>query len=152
MENGNSTEAIVNTDFSINVQKERTIEIMGSLLKSISEGNVDSIKPMVIAVKDGNLIVENCKVDDEGNISLPEIKVNSKKDIAKKSKYVRRIVKEITPVLHAEIENVSFIALMRKDTDKLDEILSELQKGTKPRLENRVGCIWLIVGDYEFVL
>lgn len=149
---GNSVDAIVNTNFSVAVQKERVIEVFGSLLQKMQSGNLDSLQPMVIGVKDGNIIVENCKVDENGNISLPDIKVNTKKDIEQKSKFIRKILKEISPVLHADIDNVAYVALMRKDADKLQNMMLEVKQGTKAKLENRVGCIWLVVGDYEIVL
>lgn len=90
MEKGNSQEAIVNTNFNVAVGKEKLIEMFGSLVAKIQTGNLDEITPMVIGVKDGNIVAENCIVDESGNISLPDIKVNSKEDVAKKSKFVRR--------------------------------------------------------------
>lgn len=152
MEKGNSQNAIINTNFNLSVGKEKVVEIFGSLLQKLQSGNIDTITPFVIGVKDGNLVVENCKVDENGKISLPEIKVNSKSDIEEKSKFVRKILKEISPVLHADIDNVAYVALMRKDADKLQNMFIEIKNGAKAKLENRVGCIWLIVGDYEVVI
>lgn len=152
MEKGNSQEAIVNTNFNVAVGKEKLIEMFGSLVAKIQTGNLDGITPMVIGVKDGNIVAENCIVDENGNISLPDIKVNSKQDVAAKSKFVRRILKEISPVLHADIDNVTYVALMRKDAEKLNEMMISIKNGAKAKLENRVGCIWLIVGDYEIVI
>jgi len=152
MEKGNSQEAIVNTNFNVAVGKEKLIEMFGSLVAKLQTGNLDGITPMVIGVKDGNIVAENCIVDENGNISLPDIKVNSKQDVATKSKFVRKILKEISPILHADIDNVTYVALMRKDAEKLQNMMIELKNGAKAKLENRVGCIWLIVGDYEMVI
>lgn len=149
---GNSTDAIVNTNFNVAAQKEKVIELFGSMLQKMQTVNLDSLQPMVIGVKDGTIIVENCIVDADGKISLPEIRVNTKEDIQKKSKFVRKILKEISPVLHADIDNVAYVALMRKDAEKLQNMMIEVKNGTKAKLENRVGCIWLVVGDYEIVL
>lgn len=99
---GTSTEAIVNGDFSIAVRKEKGAEILNRMLRTIIEGD-GNIKPFVIGSKDGNIVVEECIVKEDGSIELPEIKVNTKQDIRDKSKFVRRILKEISPVLKAEI-------------------------------------------------
>src|SRR5690606_27546049 len=101
---------------------------------------------------DGNLIVEKCTVDENGKISIPEISVNTADDIKAKSKFVRKIMKEISPVLHADIDNVTYTALMRKDSEKLQKMMLQVKSGTKAKLENRVGCIWLVIGDYEVVI
>lgn len=149
---GNSTEALVNTSFSAEVRKEKAVEILSSMMKNVSEGTIDKIKPFIIASNDGKLIVEECVVNEQGEITLPEIKVNTQDDIKRKSKFVKRIVNQISPVLHADIDNVTYIALMRKDEEKLTKMLNELNKGKKPKLENRVGCIYLVIGDYEIVI
>ncbi|MFN8359327.1 MAG: hypothetical protein U0264_05370 [Candidatus Kapaibacterium sp.] len=149
---GKSTEALVSPQSSAAVNKERLIESLAPLLNNIMNGDLDKIQPMVIGVKDGQIIAENCIVDKDGHISLPEISVNTKDDLEKKSKFIRRILTKITPVLHTDIENVTFIALMRKDTAKLKKMMDALQKGETPKLQNRVGCIWLVVGDFEVVL
>lgn len=149
---GTSTEAIVNTDFSVAVRKEKSIEILNRMLRSIMEGD-GNIRPFVIGSKDGNIVVEECIVKEDGSVELPDIKVNTPEDIREKSKFIRRILKEISPVLKAEIENVTYVALMRKDSYKLNSMLKGLKdKKIKPRLENRAGCIWLVVGEEEFVL
>lgn len=149
---GTSTEALINTQFSAASKKERMIEVLGSFMKNFSTGSLNDIKPILIGCKDGEIIIEECTIDKDGNLNLPQIRVNTKADLEKKSKFVRRILSEITTVLHSEIDSVTFIALMRKDTNKLEEMLRELKKGSGVKLENRVGCIWLIVGDYEVVL
>ena len=151
---GESTEALVNTDFSVAVRKEKAEEILMEMISKISQGKEQEIKPFVIACKDGKLIVEKCIVNEEdGSISLPEIKMNSKSDIEQKSKFVRRIMKDVSPILKADIENVTYVALMRKDEKKLMELFKHLKKGkSKPRLQNRAGCIWLIIDDFEFII
>ncbi len=152
---GTSTEALINSDFSLSVRKEKSVEILTRMMKSISEGN-PNITPFVIASVEGNLIVEECIVNDDGTIQLPELKVNTQDELKAKSKFVRKILKEISPILKAEIENVTYVALMRKDSNKLKKMMKELKNPktskTPVKLENRAGCIWLIVGDEEFVL
>jgi len=149
---GTSTEALINTNFSVAGQKEKGIELLGSFVNLMSSGDINKIQPMIIAVKDGQLIVEKVIVDEHGKISLPELTLNTREDLDKKSKFVRKILKTISPVLQAEIDNVTYVALMRKDQEKLQNMFEAIQTGTKPKLENRLGCIWLIVGDYEIVL
>jgi len=151
---GNSTEAIINSNFSLMVSKEKATEMLMSLVTAVSEGKGD-VKPFVLAVKDGNILAQECTVDEHGIIGLPDIKMNSKRDIEMKSKFVRKILKEITPVLRAEIENVTYVALMRKDADKLEGMMTALKtkkKKTKVRVENRAGCIWLIIDEFEVIL
>lgn len=148
---GNSKEAIVKGQFNVEVQKEKSIEYLTTLISQLAKGSND-IEPIVIGTKDGKIIVEKCIVDEFGSISLPELKLNSKQDIENKSKFVRKILKKISPVIHSEIDNVTFIALMRKDLDKLNLMLEQINKGVTPKLENRVGCIWLIVGELEFII
>ena len=149
---GNSKEVIVHGDFSKAVQKERSLELLNKLMKTILEGD-GNITPFVIGMKDGQIVAEECIVAPDGTIQLPELKVNTKEDIEQKSKFIRKILKEISPVLKAEIENVTYIALMRKDSKKLEKIMRMAKdKKIKPRLENRAGCIWLVVGDEEVVI
>jgi hypothetical protein len=81
--------------------------------------------------------------------------MNSKRDIEIKSKFIRKIMKDISPILRAEIENVTYVALMRKDSEKLEGMMRALKnkkKKTKVKIENRAGCIWLIIEDFEVVL
>ena len=151
---GNSSEAIINSNFSLAVSREKATEMLMSIVKSVSEGKGD-VKPFVLAVMDGNILAQECAVDENGIIGLPDIKMNSKKDIEMKSKFVRKILKEITPVLRAEIENVTYVALMRKDADRLEGMMTALKtkkKKTKVRVENRAGCIWLIIDEFEVIL
>lgn len=151
-EKANSTDVLINPHTNSSVRSERLVEVLGSLVQKVMSGNLDGINPMVIGVKDGKMIVEDCLVDKEGNVSLPPIRVNSIQDIKLKSKFVRKLLSVITPVLHADIENVTFMALMRKDSDKLKQMMDELSNGVQPKLENRVGCIWLVIGNYEVIL
>jgi uncharacterized Zn finger protein (UPF0148 family) len=151
---GNSKEAIVGADFSLATSKERAIEMLTKMTQSLINGD-GNIKPFILASKDGNILCQECEVDEDGLIKLPEIKVNSKRDIETKSKFVRKILKEINPVLKAEIENVTYVALMRKDAKKLEGMMRALRdkkKNTKIKVENRAGCIWLIIDEFEVVL
>ncbi len=149
---GTSTDALLNTQFNPASKKEKMVELLGSLMSNVASGKYNDIKPILIGCKDGEIIIEECTVDANGNLNLPKVKVNTKDDLTKKSKFVRRILAEITTVLHADIDSVTFIALMRKDTEKLESMMKELKGGTTAKLENRVGCIWLIIGEYEVVL
>jgi len=127
---GNSKEAIVNTALSLATSKERAIEMLAQMTKSLISGD-GNIKPFLLASKDGDILCQECEVDDDGVIKLPEIKVNSKRDIEAKSKFVRKILKEINPVLKAEIENVTYVALMRKDAKKLEGMMRALREKKK---------------------
>lgn len=72
-----------------------------------------------------------------------------------KSKFVRKILKDIAPILRAEIENVTYLALMRKDAKKLEGMMRALRnkkKKTRVKVENRAGCIWLIIDEFEIVI
>jgi hypothetical protein len=151
---GNSTEAIVNPSLSPIVSKELAIEMLSNLTRSIIDGKGD-VKPFILACKDGQILAQECTVDENGIIGLPDIKMNSKRDIEIKSKFVRKIMEGISPILRAEIENVTYVALMRKDAKKLEGMmraLKEKKKKTKIRVENRAGCIWLIIDEFEVVL
>lgn len=151
---GNSIEAIVNSNLSMAVSKEKALEFLTQLTQSLLDGNKD-IKPFILAVKDGNVLAQECDVDEDGVIKIPDIKMNSKKDIEAKSKFVRKILKEISPVLKAEIENVTYVALMRKDAEKLEGMMRALRdkkKNTKIKVENRAGCIWLVIDEFEVIL
>lgn len=150
---GTSTEAIVNSEFSVSVRKEKSIELLTNMITKVSNG--DDVVPFVIACKNGKIIAEQCIVNPDGSIALPDIRVNTKQDINSKSKFVRKILKEISPVLKAEIENVTYVALMRKDADKLESMMLALRnkgKNTKVKIENRAGCIWLIVDEFQVVI
>lgn len=149
---GNSKEVIVSGDFSAAVRKERSMELLNKMTKALLSGDGNFV-PFVIASKDGEVIAEELIVNPDGTVQLPELKLNTKEDIEQKSKFIRKILKEISPVLRAEIENVTYIALMRKDSKKLEKIMRMAKdKKIKPRLENRAGCIWLVVGDEEVVI
>ena len=149
---GVSTEALVESDFSIHTRKEKSVEILQGMMQKLISGNSD-ITPFVIGSVDGNIVAEECEINDDGSIQLPEITVNTPMDLKNKSKVVRRIVDKIAPVLKAEIESVTYIALMRKDAKKLADIMEALKdEGIPVKVENRAGCIWLIIGGYEFVI
>lgn len=149
---GTSTDVLLNTDYSLEVAKEKTIEILTSFARLLQQGQTE-ITPFVIGMTNGVPIVQQLTVNEDGSLSLPEMKVNAPEDLKRKSKLVRRILKGITPVLQAEIENITYVALMRKDEQKLNETLISLKESkVTPRLENRAGCIWVIVGQYEFVI
>ncbi len=151
---GTSTEAIVNPDLSPAVKREKALEMLTEFVKIVSQGTGD-VKPFVLAYQGGNLIAQECTVDENGILGLPEIKMNTKRDIEVKSKFVRKILKDISPVLRAEIENVTYVALMRKDADKLQGMMTALRnkkKKTKVKVENRAGCIWLIIDEFEVIL
>jgi hypothetical protein len=151
---GNSREAIVNQSLSPIVSKESAIEMLTNLARSITDGKGD-VKPFLLACKDGQILAQECTVDEDGIIGLPNIKMNSKRDIEMKSKFVRKIMKDIEPVLRAEIGSVTYVALMRKDSNKLESMMRALKnkkKKTKVKVENRAGCIWLIIEDFEVVL
>lgn len=148
---GTSSEAIIESDFSVHANKEKSMEILMNMINQINSGG--DVTPFIIGVKDGKPMVQELKVEEDGTLVLPKIKMNSRDEVASKSRAVRRILKQIAPILKAEIENVTYVALMRKDTDKLREIMSNLKKKkSNIKIENRIGCIWLIIDEFEFVI
>jgi len=128
--------------------------MLNGFVQVVSQGKGD-VKPFILAYQDGNLIAQECIVNENGTLGLPDIKMNTKQDIETKSKFVRKILKDISPVLRAEIENVTYVALMRKDADKLEGMMRALRnkkKKTKVKVENRAGCIWLVIDEFEVIL
>ncbi|MFA6066855.1 MAG: hypothetical protein WC707_06765 [Candidatus Babeliaceae bacterium] len=147
---GTSTDVLVNTATNPETRREKAVEIITNMMKSIA--NNKDVKPFVIAAQDGVITIEECIVGESGMLELPEIKMNTPNDIKLKSRAVRRILKQITPVLQSEIGNITYVALMRKDWAKLHEITLRLKKKPKMKLENRAGCIFLIIDEFEFVI
>lgn len=148
---GTSKDVLISGDINPAVRREKSIEILMDTMKKITNG--EDIVPVVIGSIDGKIVVEECNVDQSGNISLPQLKTLSEEELKEKSKFVRRILTKISPVLQAEIENVTYVALMRKDKDKLDKVMKALKKpNTKVKVENKAGCIWLTIDDYSFVI
>lgn len=131
---------------------EQTKESISKLMSEIIAGKKD-ISPYIITVINNKPIIQKLHIDGNGKIQIPDLLYPTKTDIDRKKKIVRAILDKITPVLHADIENVTYTALLRKDEVDLIKCIEELEnKEQKPRLQNRVGCIFLIVGDYEFML
>lgn len=148
---GTSSEALSNVDFSFSASKEKSIELLNGMIKDMMLGK--DVQPFIIGAKNGIPVVQQLEIDEDGMLILPKIQVRNKEDILAKSKVVKRILEHIAPVLKAEIENVTYVALMRKDVDKLKDIMVNVGTKNLPvKVENRVGCIWLIIGDYEFVI
>jgi hypothetical protein len=148
---GTSSDAITNVDFSFSASKEKSIELLNGMIKDMMSGK--DVQPFIIGAKNGLPVVQQLEIDEDGFLILPKIQVRNKEDILAKSKTVKRILEHIAPVLKAEIENVTYVALMRKDVTKLKEIMLNVRDKSLPvKVENRVGCIWLVIGDYEFVI
>jgi len=147
---GNSTEALLENGEE--KRYEKAMEILNEYMHSMATG--EDIEPIIIARQNGKLFVERCEKDEAGNLTLPQIETLTHADLRRKNKLVKRIVQKIAPRLLADIENVTFIALMRKDENKLVQALKSINKCApeKIRIENRLGCIWVVVGNYEFVL
>lgn len=148
---GKSTEVLINTDFSLAVQKEKSIELLKNMLNSIATG--EDIVPFVIGVKHGLPIALECKVNEDGSISLPEMKITTRQELKQKTRTVNKILKQIAPVLRAQIEGVTYVALMRKDVDKLNKIMHALREGKSVKIKNNAGCIFLVIDeDFEICL
>jgi hypothetical protein len=152
---GRSIEAILNNQQNPEAKKEEAVEVIYKMLQSIVEGK--DIVPFILGVENGKPIAQRCEVNEQGILVLPEMKLQTASDIKKKQTVVTRILEKIKPVLHADIDNVTFIALMRKDEEKLRKVMEALKKKKgKASLKNRVGCIWLVIetedGTEEFLL
>ena len=136
------------------VEKKKEIAI--SFMNQLISGKSD-VTPIVIGMKGGSIVFKELNINDDGYIELPEdIKFQTKDELLQKQRVISRIVDEIAPVLHADIESVVYLALMRKDKKRLKKVLEKLQTATKrdekPRLTTRLGCIYLEIGNESFLL
>lgn len=151
---GDSTKAL--RENSPELAAEQSKEAIVSLMNNIMQNK--EVDPFIIAINNGKPLIIKCKRAADGTIIIPELKLITDEDLENKSKAVRRIIDRITPVLQADIENVTYMALMRKDSDTLTEVMQQLtnpdpnKPKPQPRLQNRLGCIWLIIGDHEFII
>ncbi len=127
------------------VQKERAEEQLLKMLDSVRTG--EPFKPIVIARKDNELYIRVLEVKG-GTYVMPDIKAPDARVRRQKEKLSQKITTELATTLKDDISQVTYVALLRKPVDLLREIYRKLKRGnSKPRLVNRVGCIFLEVDD-----
>lgn len=145
----NTSEILISNDHP-ELKKERMLEAVMKMVKELQTGQ--DVTPVVIGRINNEAVVIPLEVGEDGNYRIPEIKTTPKIDLQVKSKLVNRIVEKVSPVIKAQIDGVTYMALMRKDMDLLKAMLEGVNSNAPIRIENRVGCIWLIVGETEFVI
>ncbi len=123
---------------------ERAMEGYKKLIDSLTTGS--DFSPIVIARVDGEIKATSCDLQN-GVYVLPEFKPPSKLQLFLKKRLVQKIIKTLNPILRRDIGNIVQVALLRKTDIQLKEIQKKMDKGDPPKLTNRIGCIYLEVGD-----
>lgn len=124
--------------------KEKAIEGIKKALENIASDQ--DFGPIIFARVNKELVATACEIKD-GVFVLPNLELPSKISLIWKRRRVRSILKSINKVLRRDIGEVTEVALMRKTDDQLKEIQKALKKKKKVGLKNRIGCIFLEVGD-----
>lgn len=151
-EHGCSTAALRSNNAPANLA-EMSLESLIDFSNKLMKG--EDISPHVIQVSDGKPVLVKLEADENGIFQLPEIRQISDQEFATKKKLVKKIIEHIGPTIKADIESITYIALLRKDESKLRDIVEKFKGPDKPKykLENRVGCIWIVFEDgWEFVI
>jgi len=149
IDNPRGEEAIRPSNLSIQskVLGEGVIENLVNAFDKIST-NQDFV-PILLGKVKGQIIAIPLQ-RKKGKYLLPNLSAPTDKEINHKKGLAKKIIELINPVLKRDIGDVAELALLRKDVNKLKILLADLKEGKKPHLSNRVGCIFLDVGDETY--
>ena len=129
------------------VVQENNMENTMQIFEDLRAGRLPS-KPCIIGSVNGKMILREVKLTPGKNgLGYIEDYYPKPDDLKKRKRMAEKIVDKLNPVLKRDIGRVAYIALTRKPLEKLKEIHRELKKDKKTKLTNRVGCIFLEVGD-----
>lgn len=129
------------------VMMENNMENTMQAIEDLRAGRLPS-KPCIIGSVNGRMLFREVKITPgKDGIAYIEDYYPKPDDLKKRKGMAKKIVEKLNPVLKRDIGKVAYIALTRKPLEKLKEIHRELKKGKKTKLTNRVGCIFLEVGD-----
>ena len=127
------------------VIEERSIE---TILNNILSGNPLE-NPIVLGTRNGKPFFKEVKIEpgEDGRAYIEDFKPK-KDDLKKRQRMAEKIIEKIQPVLRKDIGTVAYMALTRKPLNHLKNMYREIKKDAKNvKLSNRVGCIFLEVGD-----
>lgn len=125
--------------------KEKGMEKFMTMLQGMESDTLD-MDPIIITKEKGEIMIVPLE-KKLGKYVLPDIDAPDDKLLKKKKRLVAKIVGDIQPTLKKQITNVTEIALMRKDIGLLKRLYLKLKGNKKPRLTNRLGCIFLEFDD-----
>lgn len=128
-------------------ENERAAKVMRDMFDKLAAG--DDMPLIVLGKDNGKMVIEQLEIKD-GAWQLPELKHISLDDIQEKEKLARKISKQVNPVLKRDIQNVTYVALLRKPLKTLQRLRDKLALGKirrRTKITNRVGCIFLEVED-----
>lgn len=126
------------------VEDEQMIESFKKVFDQLM--NNETVEPFIMAKNKDRLLFQKLEHDADGNLIMPAFKPPSKWELIKKKRKVNRIMKFLNPILKRDIEDVVRLALMRKNSDRLERLETKLkQKKSRQRVRvvNRVGCIFV---------
>ena len=112
-----------------------------------SIGRNEDFRPIVFGKNKGEFFVFNLE-EKNGKYIIPKIEANTQEDNEIKEELSKQIMKKIRKTLKRDIQEVTKIALLRKEIKELKDFNDELRKKEfKPKLTNRVGSIFLDIGN-----
>lgn len=133
---------------------EQGIELLSTAFNQFAKG--EEIEPIVLGSVNGVMVVKRAAKDANGNYTFPTLGGTlSASERLRKKEIVAKIMERITPVLQAQIADVTYIALQRKDIALLEDIESIIEESNSEnvKLVNRLGCIFVQFGNgQEFVI